>query len=211
MKPRVIVWDWDNTLVDSRPIVVAALHDVAKKYHLPPVTDRDVTDVIGTHMGRYWHENFDDNNREEALRYFLSCYLTHNDKLALFPLTQDVLAWVQSRGIPQYVISNKNQQIVDPECDRFGLRSFFVDVVGTDERHIVKPSQALAAAVFGADYPSPMIMIGDGESDMKFAQTLKAFGLFIRPGNDILPYPYDKRVPDLQAAWDFLKEYIREV
>ena len=52
-------------------------------------------------------------------------------------------------------------------------------------------------------------MIGDGKSDMEFAQTLNAFGLLIRDTSIPTDFDYDKRVSNLQEVVTFLKEYLR--
>lgn len=209
-RPSLIIWDWDNTLVDSRPVVRAALQDVAETAHLPSITMQDVIDVMGTHMGRFWQDNFG-NKKTEAVAYYLSRYVAHNGKLELFPETKEVLSWVREQGISQIVVSNKRQDILDEECDRLGLRLYFDQVIGTDERHIAKPTKAFADEIFGDEWPKKAIMIGDGESDMEFAALLKVFGLFVRPGNQPVPFAYDARVPDLNGVFYFLKNHIREV
>lgn len=205
MKQRLILWDWDNTLINSMPVVKAALDDVSSWAGLPPVTYKDIIDVMGTHRGRYWQENFS-HNMDEALLYYLSRYAAHTDKLELFPETVDILDWVSSRQVPQWVISNKNKKFLQPECDRFGLRSYFEKVIGTDERKIAKPSQAFADEIFSDGMPESVLMIGDGESDMQFANRIGALGLFVRPGNDSMPFSYDVRVSNLSGVWSFLKE-----
>lgn len=206
--PSLIIWDWDNTLVNSRPVVVAALNDVANMAHLPLITHQDIVDVMGTHMGRFWQENFGDK-KTEAVAYYLSRYVAHNEKLELFPETRDVLEWVRSKGIPQIVVSNKNQHILDEECHRLNLGKYFDKVIGTDDRHIAKPTRAFADEIFGEEWPKNALMIGDGESDMMFAQTLGVFGLFIRPEGQSVTFSYDARVDDLAGVFRFLKDYIR--
>lgn len=206
MKPDLILWDWDNTLINSMPVVRAALDDVVLWAHLPPITQQDVIDVMGTHRGRYWQEHFP-HNMDEAIPYYLSRYAAHTDKLELFPETVDVLRWVQSSGIPQWVVSNKNKKLLLPECDRFALWPYFEKVVGTDETKIAKPSQAFADQIFADGRPTNILMIGDGESDMQFADRIGAFGLFVRPGEGTMPFPYNARVSDLAGVWTFLKQY----
>ena len=205
MKQRLILWDWDNTLVDSMPAVRAALNDVVDWAGLPPVTQKDIIDVMGTHRGRFWQENFP-NRMDEALAYYLSRYGFHADKLELFPETVHVLEWVRSQGIPQWVVSNKNKKFLLPESERFGLKLYFDKVIGTDERKIAKPSQAFADEIFADGKPDSILMIGDGESDMQFAKRIGAFGLFVRKGNDSVPFLYDVRVSDLSEVWAFLKQ-----
>ena len=210
MKFDVIVWDWDNTLLDSRKAAELALKDLAAENGLPPPSKADIVNVIGARRGEYWLKNYPDNVLKALYRY-LDLYIKYaKDGISLFPETRDVLDFIQKHGIPQLIASNKDQYIIDEEINRFGLKHYFKKIVGGHGIKVAKPSSAFADLVLGKKWPKHILMIGDGESDMNFAETMGAYALFVREGADKVSFPYDKRVQNLGEVFTFLKEVVEE-
>jgi HAD superfamily hydrolase (TIGR01549 family) len=203
IKPDVILWDWDNTLIDSRSVAARALIQLGTETNVP-VTDADVSEVVGGHLVDFWYRNYGDNPLP-IVEKFLAYYRLYSSDVQLFPETSDVLKWVHQLGIPQIIVTNKDQDIVDSEVDRFGIRFYFKKIVGTLNHAEAKPEKAFADRALGQEWPKHILMIGDGQSDMAFAKTLNAFGLFIHDGDD-MPFPCDKKVRSLAEVWTFLKE-----
>lgn len=206
-RPDLILWDWDNTLIDTRPVVALALGALARQNGKPLPSDRDIDDVIGSHIGQYWFDVYGADPLPWIDR-FLDLYQMYADRVSLFPETRKILAWVQSCGIPQVVASNKNQDILDGEADRFGLRPYFDKVVGATPRGFAKPTPEYARHVLGQAHPRRMIMIGDGLSDMLFAKTLGATGVLIRPKHSVGSVPHDVQADNLSAVWQWLRHVI---
>ena len=210
MKFDVIVWDWDNTLLDSRKAAELALKELAAKNGLPEPSKADIVNVIGSRRGEYWLKNYSDDCLK-ALKKYLKLYIQYaKDGVSLFPETRDVLEFVQKSGIPQLIASNKDQYIIDEEINRFGLKHYFEKIVGGQGIKVAKPSSAFADLVLGKKWPKRILMIGDGESDMNFARTMGAYALFIRKGSGKVSFPYDKRVQNLAEAFTFLKEVLKK-
>jgi len=202
----VVVWDWDNTLLDSRLAAELALKDIAREYGLPEPTEADIVNVIGSRRGEYWLKNYP-KDTTAALYHYLNLYVERaKNSVRLFPEAVTVLDFVRSRHIPQVLASNKNQEILDDEVRQFAVESYFDRIVGGQGIKVAKPTKEFANRVLGKTWPKRILMIGDGESDMNFAQTLGAYALFMRPGTEKVTFPYDKRVQNLNEVLTFLKE-----
>ena len=210
MKFDVVVWDWDNTLLDSRRAAELALGDLAVENGLPLPTESDIVNVIGSRRGEYWLKNYPDDVLK-ALHRYLDLYQGYaKTGVSLFPETEAVLSFIRQCGIPQLLASNKDQYIIDEEINRFRLKNYFEKIVGGQGVEVAKPSKAFADLVLGKEWPKRILMIGDGESDMNFAGTMGAYGLFVRPGNEGVSFPYDKRVKNLGEVFTFLKEVFKK-
>ena len=206
MKFDVVVWDWDNTLIDSRQAAELALKELAAENGLPVPTKADIINVIGSRRGEYWLKNYP-KDVLKALHRYLDLYIAHaKNGISLFPETREVLDFVRTRQIPQLIASNKDQYIIDEEIERFNLKGYFDKIIGGQGIKVAKPTKAFADLVLGKKWPKRILMIGDGESDMNFAQTMGAFALFVRSGTDPVDFSYDKRVQNLGKALAFLKE-----
>ena len=67
---------------------------------------------------------------------------------------------------------------------------------------------AFAERVFGKNWPGHILMIGDGESDMAFAEVIGAYGLFIGQKKENQTFSYQQNVANLAEVYQFLKKYI---
>ena len=201
MKPDIILWDWDNTLVNTRNVAKKALVRLGNETSIP-ITDDDVTEVIGGHLTDFWFRHYGPDPIP-FVRRFVDYYRALSHEAEPFPETDHILEWVRKRGIPQIVVSNKNQDILTAEAERFGLADYFEKIVGTVNQGIGKPSREFADHVLGPAWPKKIVMIGDGESDMAFAKTLGAFGILIGPSAKP-DYPCDRYTHALSGVSDIL-------
>ena len=201
-----IVWDWDNTLLNSRRAAELALNDLATQKGLPPPTEADIINVLGSRRGEYWLKNYP-MDVWDALHQYLDIYQKYaKTEVSLFPETEAVLSIVRDHRVPQLIASNKDQYIIDEEIRRFHLDGYFEKIVGGKGMEVAKPTKAFANLVLGKKWPKRILMIGDGESDMDFAKTMGAYALFVREGMEKVPFSYDKRVQNLSEVLIFLEE-----
>ena len=203
----VILWDWDNTLLDTRSVAKKALQRLGSETGVA-ITEADVTNVIGGHLVDFWYRNYG-SNPIPAVEKFIGYYRYYGSEASLFPLTREVLKWVQEKGIPQIVVSNKEQDIIQGEANRFGIEHYFQRIVGTENHGVAKPEKEFADKALGQKWPEHIVMVGDGESDMAFAQTLGAYGILIGDNSE-RKLPCDVCLPTLNDVFSFLKENLME-
>ena len=198
-----VLWDWDNTLINTKDVILKALSDVTAKYHLPSVTPEQVRSIMGTYRGAYW-QAFGDK-MEEALVFYLSRYVAYADQAAPFPGSADVLEFVREQGALQFVVSNKRQDLLDKEVTRIGWQRFFNGIQGTGPAHDSKPHKSFADTLLkGYDFKR-LIMIGDGESDMFFARNIGARAILVHNTAGVSQWPHDVFCSDLKAVYQVLK------
>ncbi|MBO7258395.1 MAG: HAD family hydrolase [Alphaproteobacteria bacterium] len=175
MKPLVI-WDWNNTLVDTMEASFLAMRDVAKHYGVPTVAKEDMMTVIGTHR-TYWQATFRDKE-DEAVHYYLKQYGLYRDTICVIEGAEDVLSFVRSKSISQIILSNEDETLLFPETECTGLKHYFDYIQGSTDEH-AKPELAFAQkALQYFDYER-LILIGDGISDMQMAQVLGATSICV--------------------------------
>lgn len=185
----LIIWDWDNTLADTRMAVKAGLQDVADFYGLPPITDRDVLNVMTSHRGLFWQKNFGENV-PEAIEYYVKSYRTHGNLVKLFPDTKQALDYVRVKHIPQIVLSNKHEGALLEEVERQGVASYFARIQGTTGP-LGKPDKAFTAPILDQFKPKKVILIGDGISDMLMARNMGARSILVHQPDKTLPHEFD--------------------
>lgn len=203
----LVAWDWDGTVVDSKPVVIAALQDTAAEFHQPPITMADVSNVMNVHRGSFWTDHFG-LDFEAQFNYFLTRfeYHTAQKELHLFEESLEVMRWLKSHNVPQMVISNKPQYLLDDECDRLGLHSYFIRVIGTElNDDDKKPNISFGVNALQDLFFDDLVIIGDGSTDMEFARNLQAVAVYVQ--NPPLPnVPYDYHVPH-DELMSFVQSY----
>lgn len=201
-----VLWDWDNTLINTKGVILKALGDVTEKFGLPPVTFDQVRSIMGTYRGAYW-QAFGDK-MEEALAFYLNRYALYADAAHPFPGSAQVLDFVKGQGALQFVVSNKRQDLLNKEVERIGWQGLFDGVQGTGPAHDSKPHKSFADAVLSGYNPSRLIMIGDGESDMFFARNIGACAVLVHNITGTREWPHDVFCSDLKDVLRVLKEWL---
>lgn len=204
----LIIWDWDNTLADTREAVRDGLQEVVTHFNLPPLTDEDVHNVMTHHRGEFWKRNFGPRLME-GIMYYLQQYPFHNGAVKLFPMGRDILAYLYEKGIPQIILSNKKHETLLAECDRLDVTKYLTRVVGSDEINGAKPEKGFAQhALKGLCYDK-IILIGDGESDMLMAQNLGAEAVWLKHDTQAKNLPHTVVAHSLAEVFAYLKKEVQ--
>lgn len=201
----VVLWDWDNTLVDTKNAVKRAVNDVVEKYRLPQVDDDQIRGIMGTYRGSYWQAF--GSQMEEALRFYLDRYAVYSSDVSPFDTAECVLRFLKEKNIPQFVISNKRRDLLTAEVNRIGWGHFFNGIQGTGVDHDSKPNKSFADSALKGILYDHLLMIGDGESDMHFARNIGATAVLVHNTENKDQWPYDIVCNDLREVLAVLKTY----
>lgn len=203
----LVVWDWDGTLVDSRPTVIKALQDLVTEFNLSAITLADVSNIMNEHRGAFWVSRFGEDF-DAPFNYFLTRFEHHNaiKELQVFEGALDAMRWLKSHNILQMVISNKPQYLLDSECDRLELHPYFARVIGTEPgNEDKKPNVSFGQNALADLFYDNLIMVGDGWADMVFANNIGARAVYVQ-NPPLENVPYDAHVPHGELV-SFMQTY----
>lgn len=171
-RPSVIVFDWDNTLVDTWPTIHDALnatleamgHDIWSLDETKRRVRRSLRDSFPVLFGERW---------TEARDIFYSAFeRSHIERLTPIPGAADLLAGLSRSGIRMAVLSNKTGRYLREEAKHLGWDAFFVEMVGAGDAGRDKPdSEALEKALtkLGCRAGPAVWIVGDAGIDMEIA------------------------------------------
>jgi phosphoglycolate phosphatase len=171
-RPQAILFDWDNTLVDSWATIHYALNTVRTAMDLPPWSLADtksrvrlsLRESFPRHFGARW---------EEARQIYLDAFQAiHLDRLAPLPDRCDMLRALSAGGVFLGVVSNKTGTLLRLEVERLGWTPFFGSIVGAGDAAADKPAPApalLALAAGGITAGEAVWLVGDTAVDMQCA------------------------------------------
>lgn len=172
MRPRILLYDWDNTLVDAWAGVAAALNETFVAFGLPTWTVLETKERVRLSFRESFPVLFGPDRWQDARTRFLRAmqanHLQHVTPLnGVADLLEAGAAW------PQGVVSNKTGGFLREEVAALGWDRHFGVVIGAGDAAADKPDPApirLALERLGA-HPGPDVWyFGDTAVDMQAAR-----------------------------------------
>ena len=209
---RLVVFDLDGTLIDTRADLRAAINAMRAGYGLDPLDLETVTGYIGNGLRKLIHRALQGHpaNLDEAIARASAYYGEHlHDASSLYPGVEEGLQRLAAAGHALAVCSNKPEGWCLELLRHFRLHGLFRAVAGGDTHPVMKPHPAPVRALMetcGAS-PSGTWVVGDSWTDLEAARRAGARSLFLTygysaPGGE---HP-DARADSFAAAVDALLE-----
>jgi len=184
-KIKLIVFDWDGTLMDSEAQIVACLHAAIADLGLEPMEDDTVKDVIGLGLreaidalvpGR--DERFQQTFVEHYRKYWFQ-----SEASQLFEGVRDVLDTLVQQQLLLGVATGKARRGLQRVLEETGLASCFHATRCSDEARSKPHPQMLLDIMAKLDVlPGETLMVGDTEYDMEMATNAGAAKIAVRTG-----------------------------
>jgi phosphoglycolate phosphatase len=170
-QPSVLLYDWDNTLVDAWAGITAALNAAFAAFDHTLWTVEDTRNRVRVSLRESFPVMFGDkweHARDIFYRTLSDQHLDHVGPMDGVPdLLEAGVAW------PQGVVSNKAGAFLRREVTHLGWNRFFGSVVGAGDATIDKPDPApihLALAQLGRTAGPTVWYMGDTALDMQAAR-----------------------------------------
>jgi phosphoglycolate phosphatase len=190
---RLVVFDLDGTLVDSRQDIVDSANALLGDFDVAPLPEPVVVAMVGegarTLVARVLAAAGVTADVERALARFIELYDARlTDHTRPYPGVVDTLEALDGRT-PMAVLTNKPKRLSDRLLDQLEMRRHFVEVVGGDGVHGRKPEPAGLTALMRAAGASAAetLMVGDSWVDVETARRAGARVCFATWGFGALP------------------------
>lgn len=176
-RPTAVLFDWDNTLVDTWPVIQRALNaTLAYMGHEPWPIERVKQDVKRS-MRDSFPELFGERWQEASERYQQDYRSIHLEAIKALDGAEDMLKELSRTGVFMALVSNKRGPSLRLECEALGWTPYFTVAIGADDAERDKPhaAPALMALAGSGIEPGPHIwFIGDTGVDLECASALGA-------------------------------------
>lgn len=210
--PHAVLFDWDNTLVDSWEVIHAALCDTFLAMDHEPWT----LDQTKAWVRRSTRESFPQlfaQRAAEASRVFYDSYgAQHLDDIRALPGALETLESLAGSGVYLAVVSSKNGSFVRSEAAHLGLDGYFARMVGAADAPEDKPSPAAIAAALEGSPIEPgehVWYVGDTDIDVVCARNSGCKSMFIGSTEPLVEEPAeqpDHKFSDLGAFLAFVRD-----
>ncbi len=186
-RPRLVVFDWDGTLVDSAERIVAACQAAVRECGLPPPPAASVRELIGLGLEQTFAVLLPDvtvHDRTRAVaRYRELWALGAAQPTPTFEGVHETLSVLAADGILLGVATGKSRRGLDRELRLHGLDGLFAATRCADEAPS-KPHPAMLQSLLEELQvaPAQALMVGDTEYDMAMAQAASVAAVAVRCG-----------------------------
>lgn len=202
---RLLVFDLDGTLVDSRQDLCNSVNATLRHYSRPELP----CDLIATYIGdgapmlvrRALGDPDDQNFVNEALLFFLAYYREHKlDFTYVYDGVKESLAAIRQAhngDMKMAILSNKPVNPSRAIVEALGLGEFFFQVYGGNSFPTKKPDpQGVRELLKEAKIsPERAVMIGDSANDVATAHNAGMFSVGLKYG--LSPATLEKVPPDI--------------
>lgn len=171
-KPRAVVFDWDNTLVDTWPTIHRALGVTLEAMGHEPWSLEKTRSSVRLSLRDCFPALFGERWQEARKIYYDAFERSHIEALAPADGAAEMLRSLKAAGLYLAVVSNKRGQYLRKESAHLGWDNYFQRLVGAGDAVRDKPAaEALALAMEGSEIePGPDVwFVGDCGVDMEMA------------------------------------------
>jgi phosphoglycolate phosphatase len=173
-RPSTVLFDWDNTLVDTWAVIHTALNTTLAAMGEPTWTLAETRARVRRSAREAFPAWFG-GRAEEASRIFYEAFeAEHLAQLRPLPGAAELIDGLAAAGYDLAVISNKQGYLLRREADHLGWTGRFRALVGAGDAAADKPDPAaVTLALGGEDSPraaGPSVwLVGDTDIDMDCA------------------------------------------
>jgi phosphoglycolate phosphatase len=174
---RLIVFDWDGTLMDSAAAIVAAIQAASRDLTLPVPVDQKARHVIGLGLAdalSYLFPELHAAGYEAVADRYRYHYLARDHEIPLFEGAREMLGELAAAGFLLAVATGKSRRGLDRALDATGLASRF-DATRCADEAFSKPHPAMLLELMdelGADAETTL-MVGDTTHDLEMARNAR--------------------------------------
>jgi len=190
LKPKAILFDWDNTLVDSWAVIFDALNFTLKSFGKEPWSLIETKTRVRKSLRDSFPDLFGEEWEKAADVFYGRFDDIHISRLSPIEGAQTMLESMLEQGLFMAVVSNKRGDTLRKEVRHLGWDKYFSSLVGATDAKKDKPSAepvALALSDCAHKSGAHIWFVGDADIDMECAINAELYPILLReepPGVD---------------------------
>lgn len=212
-KPKLILFDWDGTLVDSFAFLEAAHNNALRLFKMPERPKNWFSIYFGKPRDFIYQDIYAERG-DEARGHF-ETFVRENHKTLLQPMVgaQDMLEKLQTLNVNMGVVSNKRSEFIHKEVTHLGWDIYFKSVIGAGDAKADKPSadpvyEALRQSGLGGLSMEDVLYVGDTDVDMKTAHNAKCPYILMNANEPTIDWITDEKPLKIAKNCEELLNYL---
>lgn len=182
-RPKAILFDWDNTLVDTWPAIHAAQNVTLRAFGLKEWSLDETRTRVRKSMRDSFPELFGDRWEEAGQVFYRHFSAIHLDMLQPSPGAGQMLEELRQAGLYLGVVSNKLGEVLRQEAVHLNWDGHFGRLVGAFDAERDKPAAepvAMALDGTGIERGGEVWFAGDTDIDLECAANAGCVPVLIR-------------------------------
>ncbi|MEE4245416.1 MAG: HAD-IA family hydrolase [Kangiellaceae bacterium] len=210
---RVIIFDWDGTLMDSTPRIVAAVQETARVIDLPIPNDAAIKHIIGlsldTAFQRLFPRHFDDYADHLFKEYRYQYIDGDHVPTPLFDGIERLLKQLHSDQKQLSVATGKARRGLSRVIQGSQIESLFVDSICADEAESKPSAQMLDKLLDRNNWQaSDCVMVGDTSHDINMAKNAGVESIAVSYGAHSYDYLVESKPTQIANSVSQLEELL---
>jgi phosphoglycolate phosphatase len=189
MRPKAILFDWDNTLVDSWTAIHDAQNHTLIAFGLEPWTIEETRARVRGSMRDAYPQLFGSRWLEAGEVFYDRFAAKHMETLEPLPGAKILLKELRVAGIYLAVVSNKKGSYLRKEAVHLGWHSYFDRIIGAFDAPQDKPAVdpvGMALDGSGISCGEDVWFVGDADIDLECATNAGCIPVLVR---EMAPQP----------------------
>jgi phosphoglycolate phosphatase len=214
-KPRAILFDWDNTLVDTWPCIGRATNMTLEAMGHKPWNEAELRARVAGSLRDTFPAIYGDRWEEARDFFYKSFGEVHLDMLKVMQGAEDMLRAASDAGIYLGVVSNKTGKYLRAEAEHLGWNSLFGRLVGAHDAARDKPAPDpihMALEASGIPAGPAVWFVGDAPIDVVCGRAAGCSTIFVgnptAHGEALLSDAPDYIVADCKAFDGLVRAYL---
>lgn len=186
-RPRAILFDWDNTLVDNWGAIHAALNSALSAMGQGTWTVAETRQRVRKSLRDSFPEMFGERWHEARDIFYRSFAASHLETLKPIDGAGELLAALAGEGLYLGVVSNKMGDYLRREADHLGWTGYFSRLIGAMDADQDKPAVApveLALDGSGIQRSQEVWFVGDADIDIECAKNAGLTAVILHRENE---------------------------
>jgi len=189
MMQKIVIFDMDGTLIDSKKDITISINYVRKVNHnLPPLSEDFIVEAINMHERNlpylfYNTESYEQRDRELFEKHYKEQCIKHP---YLYEGLEEVLYTLRENGVKMSVATNAPTLFAKTMLEHLGVSPLFDVIIGADKVKTSKPNPDminLILASYNFDKQKDRAwMVGDNSKDMESAERAGIESIFVTWG-----------------------------
>lgn len=177
MRPELILWDWNGTLLDDVQLCVDALNRLLARYGYPQRYDRDqYRAIFGFPVQEYYARagfDFYRHSFDELAVSFMEDYIPASTHCPLMEGARDALDVFANAGLRQVILSASPVPTLEQQAAQRDVTRYFDRLLGLGDIYAKsKVDLGLRYLQESGFDPARAVMIGDSTHDFEVARAL---------------------------------------
>lgn len=183
-RPQAILFDWDNTLIDSWSAIHDAQNHTLRSFGMQAWTLQEIRERVRGSMRDTFPQMFGERWLEAGEVFYRRFAEKHLDTLSPLAGAAELLATLHEDGVYLAVVSNKRGDYLRAEAQKLGWDRYFGRIVGAFDAPRDKPAADPVEMALDGSGIAPggtVWFAGDADIDLECARNAGCVPILVRP------------------------------